>query len=668
MLTETKIRTARRSPGWGAGVCVVVLALLLVANHASAWSVPAAPMRRSVELKVDSDRIDESNTARADFFAPGMLNDGADLRLMTDSGDSVPIRVLSTGPDDAVSVVFNPPKGKTRYFVYWGSDKAQPARPGEVRITSGLLVEVKRLGGGQMDNVAQLAQLYERSGALIGSAMIDRPFFGYNPARIDGPTISRITGTLYAPDQGEYQIALSADDRGGLRLDGKDFLMAPGFPNDIRFNKTITLTRGPHAIEYFHVDHGADWRVSMGWRAAGAPELRPMHAENFGKVLVARTGLLEVQKKPVAADLSIGWLGECIVAEKSSFRVRFEAKTPDKAGNVRAAWDFGDGQTGQGIKTDHVYLKGGTYSVTLDLKSTQGNDRRTFRVQIGRDPDRVIDPALDEPRQQCDLVGTYDFAKLNAEQQVRATRILARGKAIDPMLKALSALCATKKHDDQQGAIDTLAEAIDAACDAKREKDLPAAMANLTPDSNLQPKAADLQASVLLWRVGDFKSAAQVLEKFRDRDSRNLKRLWMQALLLDGRVDEARKVLEMLPHQQEIGKRVALSGALARSIEFFIDDSDPESASEAWDDWQRQFPESFWEGYSALLKVRMLEPKYPLVAAKVAESFALAVPTSAYAPQLLDRASKILAKRDKEKSDALRKLLKEKYPEDPLSQ
>jgi hypothetical protein len=75
------------------------------------------------------------------------------------------------------------------------------------------------------------------------------------------------------------------------------------------------------------------------------------------------------------------------------------------------------------------------------------------------------------------------------------------------------------------------------------------------------------------------------------------------------------------------------------------------------------------EGYSVLLRVRLMEiRKSPQAAAKVAEAFAAAVPHSSYAPSLLDYASRLLATINPEKSAALRKTLKEKYPEDPLSQ
>jgi hypothetical protein len=229
-------------------------------------------------------------------------------------------------------------------------------------------------------------------------------------------------------------------------------------------------------------------------------------------------------------------------------------------------------------------------------------------------------------------------------------------------------MLATRKHPDQRWAVDALTEAIEAALDAKHPDELAKALDSLTPASNLHPRAADLHAGVLLWRVADFKHAEAMLSAFKDRRSDNLKRLHMQALVLNGNPDAAKKILADLPPQDDLGKRAALSGALARAIEYYIDNNELDSADEKWDDWQRRYPDSFWEGYSVVLKVRMLEGRYAPQAARIAEAFAKSVPDSPYAPQLLDRASRLLAKSDKTKSDAIRKLLKEKYPEDPLSQ
>ena len=80
-------------------------------------------------------------------------------------------------------------------------------------------------------------------------------------------------------------------------------------------------------------------------------------------------------------------------------------------------------------------------------------------------------------------------------------------------------------------------------------------------------------------------------------------------------------------------------------------------------------PADFLEGYSLLLRVRLMElRKLDLAAAKVAEAFANAVPKSSYSPKLLDKASRLLKTSERIKSVALHELLKKRYPEDPLSQ
>ena len=76
-----------------------------------------------------------------------------------------------------------------------------------------------------------------------------------------------------------------------------------------------------------------------------------------------------------------------------------------------------------------------------------------------------------------------------------------------------------------------------------------------------------------------------------------------------------------------------------------------------------------WERSSASRTIKHLAGRHrDAAAAAVAEAFAAAVPTSSYAPQLLDRAAKLLANADPAKAAALHQQLKQKYPEDPLSQ
>ncbi len=124
-----------------------------------------------------------------------------------------------------------------------------------------------------------------------------------------------------------------------------------------------------------------------------------------------------------------------------------------------------------------------------------------------------------------------------------------------------------------------------------------------------------------------------------------------------------------LPPQGPLDRQAALSGASARTIEFFILQEEPEAGEDAWERWQAKYPSEFVEGYSVLLRVKLIElRKQAQAASRVAEAFAAAMPRSSYAPQLLNLASKLIAGSDPARSKALRQMLKEKYPEDPLSQ
>jgi hypothetical protein len=134
-------------------------------------------------------------------------------------------------------------------------------------------------------------------------------------------------------------------------------------------------------------------------------------------------------------------------------------------------------------------------------------------------------------------------------------------------------------------------------------------------------------------------------------------------------VDDAKKIFDEQTPTDDTGRSAAISGAMARTVEFFITEANVEAGEDAWEKWMSRFPADFLEGYSVLLRVKLMNiAGHSGAAAKVAEAFALAVPHSSYSPSLLDKASKFLAKSDPAKSAALRAMLKERYPEDPLSQ
>jgi hypothetical protein len=187
-------------------------------------------------------------------------------------------------------------------------------------------------------------------------------------------------------------------------------------------------------------------------------------------------------------------------------------------------------------------------------------------------------------------------------------------------------------------------------------------------DSNLQPWAAAQLGELLMYQFGEFPPAVKALEPFTNSNFDKAKRVYGQALLLSNRLDQSRAVLEALPIAVSRQKQAAVSGAMARTTEFYIQNHDTDAAESAWDKWMAAFPAEFLEGNSAMMRVQIIELRgHGTVAAQVAEAYANANPKSIYAPRLLYEAAKLLNTVDRAKSSALRELLKQRYPEDPLS-
>jgi PKD repeat protein len=61
--------------------------------------------------------------------------------------------------------------------------------------------------------------------------------------------------------------------------------------------------------------------------------------------------------------------------------------------NIRFAWNFGDGATGEGATTSHVYAGPGEYSVTMTASNSLGDVQATTKVTVqSSDPSDPSDP------------------------------------------------------------------------------------------------------------------------------------------------------------------------------------------------------------------------------------------------------------------------------------
>jgi hypothetical protein len=645
-----------------------MLAFFTPAHAASGWF--DNPFRRPVEVIWDAEHGGGYELCSVEFYTGGHVNpDGSDLRVATEDGRQVAAKVLRVGPGDKVSLIFSLARGVKKYFVYFGNPAPPPNKPAfeNVKIEAGLLLEMHEWVAGKSRAVEPPQTAWEKgAGKLIGSTMMDAPFYSFTPFGPTVPCISKMTGSLFAPLEGDYSFSMYVEDRGTLFIDGSQLLMTEGGRADVSRQARVHLKRGRHELVLYRIARAGGY-VTVAWQIPGARGFEAIPRTVFGIYSRGIPGALEELRAPVVADFTVQYAGEFFYVEEYSQHYVFSAREPRGGGKAEYEWDFGDGQTASGPLVEHVYLNDGTYPLKLSVRLGLNGNSQTSKFVVSRDWAHIENPILDRVGVQSRIVSAYNVARLPPEALPRAVWLHERGGNLDAMLQAGTQLASLSKHPSADLALAALQGASRAAAVKNDAGGAVKMWSALPATSDLQPRAAGAFARLLLWQTGDIARAVQVLEPYGKDPA--LVRLYADALVLNQKAAEGRTLLESIAIKEEANRRAARSGALARTIEYYIKSADWETGEGQWDNWQQQYPADFMEGYSILLKVKLMELKGAAqAAATVAEAFARAVPGSSYAPQLLFKAGKLLETTAPAKSKELIELLKRRYPEDPLAQ
>lgn len=671
---------------WGAVLLVFPLVFQSAAPGQSSggqWLEGQWQYRRSLEVNWDSEHATGHELAIARFYTAGPIAPaGADVRVSTSDGRVIPSHVLDVGPGDQVCVVFAPVAGQTRYFAYFGNPDAPPPPAGteDVKYECGLLMEMRQFASARLNSPEDLASTFASATTIIGKTLIPQPFYGLDPFGEHQRVITKLTGSLVIPVDGDYFLASSVDGRGAIFLDGKAVLFVPGRSGDVKFNATVHLSRGRHEFVMYAAHSNGQGAFSVGWERPGIvkPEVMPRNV--FGSFSRAKAGALEQRGQKLVADFDMQYEGECFLANNYSHRCLFTASVPAGASTEATYdWDFGDGVTATGREIEHVFVTSGDYSVKITAHVGANSAARTVQLHIDRDWENLDNPVEDPALKQARVVAKYDAAKVPDRWLPWMWRLERQALLTDAAMAAAARMVALPKHFSRDAVLDALNDLSHDLVTAKRTDEAANLWDHVPADSDLQPMAAVAAAQLLLWGPGDFSRALKITDRFAASDDARLRRIRAQALVLSGQADEGRKILqELSDNQEKIGPTgqtpggshpAAMSGASARTVEARINERDWQTGEDDWETWAARSPLDFMEGYSIDLRISLMELKGASAgAAKIAEAFATAVPDSPYSPMLLHRASLILIKSDPAKSKELRDELKSRYPEDPLSQ
>jgi len=212
---------------------------------------------------------------------------------------------------------------------------------------------------------------------ICGYGFNEEPYLGKIPAQRAG---SRINWRIIAIDNvGNYIISQEY----ACRVIEKRDVTPPvtrALYEDIWHNADFTITLKANddmsgvAETYYRINNGPVKKVSVD----GHPLITVEGANNTLEYWsVDKAGNEETHKfitsikldksKPIAnagQDQKVN-VGDTVLFDASA--------STDNIGIVSYEWDFGDGESGTGVKVTHIYRKAGTYTVTLTVKDHAGN-------------------------------------------------------------------------------------------------------------------------------------------------------------------------------------------------------------------------------------------------------------------------------------------------------
>ncbi len=427
-------------------VVAAIVMLLATPCFAQAWH--AAGWSHRAVILVEPAGEEGGDVGWVRIHHDGLAAKNADdLRVFDEAGKSVPYEVTFHDPARVSMLSFRAAgNGAGRYFVYFGKGGAArdpmrtldtplgqgPPKPGPgaggwIPRTGIVLATHRRPEEAEnprsvSEMLALVAASPEPDGASYRTGISD----GLNPFGNSDYYISIYRGWIHVPAPGTYSFCTASNEASFSFLDGKDLVHWPGRHTEDRgrrgqYNATVTLTEGPHYVEYLHEEVQLYQMAFLGWKAPGDkifggipiasfPRPRPATVQCYETAPGQRTVVLHPQ------------LVDNVWPKHRSFgqftRYRFTADGGVEAQDWNGwtfKWDFGDGITGTGASAEHVYLQNGRYSVSLDATGPQGQRVKHAWPLVVFPIEHLAGPYKESRiSEYAPIVKTYDAAQLSS--------------------------------------------------------------------------------------------------------------------------------------------------------------------------------------------------------------------------------------------------------------
>lgn len=368
------------------------------------------------------------------FFHHGeVAADGRNVVVCTKSQKLVPSRILQIGPGDYCRLAFQTVEGTSAYEVFYGGTPPAGGTPPEKdaipawRNNDGLLLETRVYKECKLTSLESVREAFESS-TRIGSDYVAEVFHAENPfAFKPEPFLSHYSGHLRIPSAGVYGFMTTSQDCSFLLIDDKLVVSAPGQHRAIHLarpgsRQDVQLSAGAHKFDYYHAAAGPEAVMAVAWEVS-PKEVKPAKPQHIPSELFRAEAIgrlpaewLTTRTARLVPDFQANLTGSVPLPDEEIPLVGAEfVDVSPRALTMKGKliWDFGDGQTGEGSKVQHVYLHPGTYQVKLSIRYGGKPFEIVNRVHV--DQPKVTDRGkfhkLDD---YLPIVTSYDPKRLDA--------------------------------------------------------------------------------------------------------------------------------------------------------------------------------------------------------------------------------------------------------------
>ncbi len=323
--------------------------------------------------------------------------DGSDIAVQSGSGKLLSVAVLSHDPLGDTLIQFKRHGNDAWYWIYGVNPKAPPLPKIDAKadpaFKEGLTLELRDWAGDELSTWVKVRAGLEKSGNVIGNAIVTEVMQNCNPARPDVPNqfAASYRGYFNIKKDGVYTFLVNGEDATFLFIDGFKVFERTGTNRPLGTVKVkelekiagkVDLKAGVHAFEVHQAvgtspqSRGA---CALAWTTPESPKFALVPQTVIAHPLYARVATAERPDGSPAGMFSQGIDDTLESAGLKLFLVKFEADGEFKD-PAKLQWDFGNGMNGVGRSLNHIYFKESDYIVSLNAGAGLPPFKRRVRI------------------------------------------------------------------------------------------------------------------------------------------------------------------------------------------------------------------------------------------------------------------------------------------------